>query len=99
MTPAGRKLWAVLRGLPVRFRRQRPIGRYIVDFYCAEAGLVIEVDGESHYSSEGRAHDAKHTECLQRLGLRVLRFSNLETLTNPQGVAWVVECVLARPQG
>jgi very-short-patch-repair endonuclease len=99
MTPAERKLWAVLRGFPVRFRRQRPIGPYVVDFYCAEVGLVIEVDGESHYSDEGRAHDAGRDAYLQGLGLRVLRFSNLETLANPEGVALVVERALARPQG
>lgn len=99
MTPAERKLWAVLRGLPMRFRRQRPTGPYIVDFYCAEGGLVIEVDGESHYSSKGQAHDAERDAYLQSLGLRVLRFTNLNTLANPEGVAWAVKLALARPQG
>ncbi|MCX7602396.1 MAG: endonuclease domain-containing protein [Meiothermus sp.] len=99
MTPAERKLWSVLRGFSVRFRRQRPIGPYIVDFYCAEAGLVIEVDGESHFSQEGRAYDARRDAYLQSLGLRVLRFSNLEVLSNADGVALMVERALARPQG
>ncbi|GIW25845.1 MAG: endonuclease [Meiothermus sp.] len=99
MTPAERKLWLVLRGFPVRFRRQRPVGPYIVDFYCAEAGLVIEVDGESHYNEEGRVRDAKRDAYLQGLGLRVLRFTNLELLSSAEGVASVVERALARPQG
>lgn len=97
-TPAEKKLWALLRELPVRFRRQRPIGPYIVDFYCAELGLVVEVDGESHYTPEGQMHDAERDAYLRRLGLRVLRFSNLDVHANPSGVVWAIERLLPKPK-
>jgi very-short-patch-repair endonuclease len=58
------------------FRRQRPIGDYIVDFYCAKAKLVIELDGSGHYTDAGRRYDARRTAYLESLCLRVIRFSN-----------------------
>jgi len=76
-TPAEKKLWCgCLQTLPVRVLRQRPIDHFIVDFYCAALKLVIEVDGESHFTEEGQAHDAERTEILSGYGLRVLRFTN-----------------------
>jgi len=77
MTPHERKLWYLfLRKYPVKIYKQRIIGRYIVDFYCASAKLVIEVDGSQHYEPHGMVHDAERSVFLSDLGLEVLRFSN-----------------------
>jgi very-short-patch-repair endonuclease len=79
MTPAERKLWARLRDSRLagfHFRRQQMIEPYIVDFYCHQAALVIEVDGGVHLEQE--EYDRQRELDLQSLGLRVLRFSNLD---------------------
>ena len=76
MTPAERKLWAFLRAQPYRVLRQRPIDHYIVDFYLPAARLVIEVDGEQHYTEEGKAYDAERDAILEGYGLKVLRLPN-----------------------
>lgn len=74
MTPEERHLWYdFLRQLPVTVRRQKPLGRYVVDFYIASARLVIEVDGGQHYHGEGRAQDLARDAYLQGRGLHVLR--------------------------
>lgn len=87
LTPAEARLWLdCLRLLPQKFRRQRPFGRFIVDFYCAQLQLVIEVDGDSHFSAQGLAYDAERTQYLESLGLRVLRFTNAEVLGNLEAV-------------
>ncbi len=80
MTPAEKKLWAYLRELPQRVLRQRPIDHYIVDFYIPEAKLVIEVDGEPHFTEEGKAYDAERDAVLEGYGLRVLRLPNSEVI-------------------
>ncbi len=73
------KLWyEFLRKYSVRFNRQRIIGNYIVDFYCAKARLVVELDGSQHFEDKKREEDEKRTRFLENLGLLVLRFSNLE---------------------
>ena len=61
---------------PIRFRRQVTMQNYIVDFFCAKANLIIEVDGSQHFTPEGIAYDAERTAVLQALGYEVLRFSN-----------------------
>ena len=77
MTPQERRLWySFLRNYEVKVYRQRVIDRFIVDFYCAKAKLVIEVDGGQHYSEDGVMHDRERTAYLQGYGLEVLRFSN-----------------------
>ncbi|MBQ3200672.1 MAG: endonuclease domain-containing protein, partial [Clostridia bacterium] len=77
MTPHERKLWYLfLRKYPVKIYKQRIIGRFIVDFYCASAKLVIEVDGSQYFESQGMAYDAERSQFLTALGLKVLRFSN-----------------------
>ena len=79
MTPQERKLWYLfLRKYPVKIYKQRIIGRFIVDFYCASAKLVIELDGSQHYEPQGVAYDSERSEYLKALGLEVLRFSNRE---------------------
>ena len=82
------RLWSWLRNsqLGVRFRRQHGIGPYIVDFYCAGAALVIEVDGDSHYPGDGSCPDADRDAYLNACGLRVLRFTNLDVMENVEGV-------------
>ncbi len=77
MTPQERKLWYLfLRKYPVKIYKQRIIGSFIVDFYCASAKLVIEADGSQHYTEQGLAYDAERSAFLESLGLRVLRFTN-----------------------
>ncbi len=79
MTPQERKLWyCFLRKYPVKIYKQRIIDSFIADFYCASARIVIEVDGSQHYTEEGQAYDAERTKCLEKYGLKVIRFSNRE---------------------
>ena len=77
MTPEEKHLWYdCLRDYPVRFLRQKVIGNYIVDFYCAKANLVIELDGSQHGHEEIERSDEKRTEYLNSLGLTVVRIPN-----------------------
>ena len=79
MTPWERKLWyEFLRNYPLRFQRQKAIGDYIADFYCAKAGLVVELDGGGHYEAPQAERDRERTRALEQMGLRVLRFCNLD---------------------
>ena len=92
MTPWERKLWyRFLRYYDVRFLRQRPIGPFIVDFYCASADLVVELDGGGHYEAEQARKDAQRTAYLEGLGLKILRFSNLDVDKNFYGVCTVID--------
>lgn len=76
MTPWEIKLWTqFLRNYPVRFQRQKVIGNYIVDFYCAKARLVIELDGGGHYTEEQKLYDKNRTDIIEKQGMRVLRIS------------------------
>ena len=87
MTKYEKKLWfQYLRTCPVRFQRQKPIGRYIVDFYCAKAKLVIELDGSGHYEETQKAYDKRRTAYLERMGLRELRYTNLQIAREFRGV-------------
>ena len=87
MTPHERKPWYLfLRKYPVKIYKQRIIGRFIVDFYCASANLVIEVDGSQHYDPQGMAYDAERSAFLSALGLEVLRFSNRDIDRDFRGV-------------
>ena len=87
MTPWERKLWyEYLRTYPLRFQRQKAIGNYIVDFYCAKAGLVIELDGGGHYTAEQSEKDNLRTKELEAMNLRVLRICNLDIDRNFGGV-------------
>jgi very-short-patch-repair endonuclease len=77
-TPAEATLWRALRNrnLNYKFRRQHPIDRFIIDFYCAQAKLCIEIDGASHLDPEQQKYDAARTEFLEDLGYKVIRFTN-----------------------
>lgn len=88
MTAAECVLWQSLKGRQLfgkKFRRQISIGRYIVDFYCAEARLVIELDGEHHFSITMDEYEAERTLYLEREGLKVIRFENKELYDNLEG--------------
>ena len=85
-TIAERKLWGYLRNFPVKFWRQRPIDNFIVDFYCPKLKLVIEVDGDSHFTDSGLVYDQERTRVLEGYGLRIIRFTNDEVLQNFEGV-------------
>ena len=81
-----------LKRYPVPFRRQVPFDPYIVDFYCHQARLAIELDGSQHYEEEGLRQDADRTRYLQEThGLRVLRFTNLEIQQNFEGVCMAID--------
>ncbi len=92
-TPSEQKLWQVLRGkqMGVTFRRQHGIAHYIVDFYCYECKLVIELDGDSHYSDAAQEKDSVRDTYLRSIGLRVLRFTNDEVSQHIEGVYAVIE--------
>ncbi len=89
LTDCERLLWRQLRNRGLagfKFRRQHPWPPYVLDFYCAELRLVIELDGGQHYADAGRERDRIRTLFLHRQGLEVLRFSNLDVLQNLDGV-------------
>jgi adenine-specific DNA-methyltransferase len=88
-TDVERKLWLALRSrrfYGFKFRRQQPIGPYIVDFVCFEAKLIVELDGDRHGSAQGLARDAARTRCLQQDDFRILRFANRAVNANLDGV-------------
>lgn len=87
MTPWENKLWyQFLRSYPVKFYRQRTIGNYIADFYCAKASLVLELDGSGHYTDEQEKADAFRTAELEKMGLKVIRICNIDIDKNFNGV-------------
>ena len=93
-TDAERKLWTMLynRQLSgVKFRRQFPIGGYIVDFYCPEHKLGIEADGGQHYGDKGKRQDGLRTKELAKCGVKIVRFSDLDILNNINGVYEVIQ--------
>ena len=92
MTKEERHLWYdFLRSYPVKFLRQKILGKYIVDFYCAEARLVIELDGSQHYEESNMNHDAERTAYLAQFGIRVLRVPNNEVMQNFSGVCEFID--------
>lgn len=98
-TAAERLLWSLLRrrGLDgARFRRQRPIGPFVVDFVCLERGLVVELDGGQHADLERLQSDAERTQALAERGLRVLRFWNNQVLTETHAVLDVIHASLVQ---
>lgn len=103
LSDAERVLWHRIRRKQlhgVQAYRQKPLGRWIVDFYLPAARLVVEVDGGQHFSDEGIAKDARRTQALNRMGLRVMRFDNLQVLKETDAVVeaiWVaIEAVVVR---
>ena len=92
MTKEERHLWYdFLRSYPVKFLRQKILGKYIVDFYCAEAKLIVELDGSQHYEDGGMEYDAERTAYLEQYGVRVLRIPNNEVSRNFSGVCEYID--------
>ncbi len=90
MTPPEARLWQVLKGRQLaglKFRRQHPIGPYVLDFYCPEAKLAVEVDGLGHFDPDQSVRDRQRDDWLQRQGLAVLRIAAEDVRTNLDGVA------------
>ena len=97
MTLWERKLWyQFLRSYPLRFQRQKAVGAYIADFYCAKARLVVELDGGGHYEAEQQRLDEQRTKALQAMGLTVVRFSNLDVDRNFDGVCQAIDLAVQR---
>jgi very-short-patch-repair endonuclease len=98
LTPPERQFWNALREMPSYknhpFNRQKPLGEYIVDFYCHEYRLVVEIDGDSHYTEEAQIKDQKRTAFLESKGLTVVRFTNREVARNIEGVMESLENLL-----
>ena len=88
LTPAEARLWAHIKNnqLNYKFRRQHSVGKYILDFYCAQKKLAVELDGSPHDTEQGFAKDKERTEYLQRLGIKVIRFENKDVIKNLEGV-------------
>jgi very-short-patch-repair endonuclease len=78
----------------MKFRRQHPVGPYIVDFYCADQRLAVELDGGQHFTVEGLAYDRRRAEYLVSRGVRVVRFTSLELFENTDGVLEMLGLIL-----
>ena len=100
MTKEESHLWYdFLKDLPITVNRQKVIGNYIVDFYCATAKVVIEIDGYQHYLDEGEQKDKERDAFLKNLGLTVLRYSNRDIHRNFRGVCEEIVKYLQTPKG
>lgn len=92
MTKEERHLWYdFLRNYPVRFSRQKILGKYIADFYCAQAKLVIELDGSQHFEEKGQESDGERTEYLKQFSVTVIRIPNNEVNQNFRGVCQFID--------
>ena len=92
MTPQERRLWYdFLQAYPIKIYKQRIIDNYIADFYCHKARLVIELDGSQHYTPEGRSYDELRTEVIEKHGIKVIRFSNLDIDNSFCGVCYMID--------
>ncbi|MBQ4157512.1 MAG: endonuclease domain-containing protein [Clostridia bacterium] len=92
MTKEERHLWYdFLKGYPVRFSRQKVLGKYIADFYSAEAKIVIELDGSQHYQEGNLETDQERTEFLEKYGLKVIRIANNEVNRDFQVVCELID--------
>ena len=95
MTKEERHLWYdFLRSYPVRFSRQKVLGKYIADFYSAEAKMVIELDGSQHYEPDNIQKDNERTEFLKGYGLKIIRILNNEVAQNFRGVCEYIDMVV-----
>ncbi len=91
-TPWERKLWyEFLRDYTTKFTRQKPLGNYIADFYCAKAKIVIELDGSGHFENDTMSYDKQRTQELEKTGLLVLRINNDEIDKNFNNVCEYID--------
>ena len=89
LTDSEQAIWQKIRMKQLcgfQFYRQRPVGNYILDFYCSKAKLAIEIDGGQHNRKDDILNDAEREAYLERKGIKVLRFSNLDVMNNISGV-------------
>ena len=102
-TPAEKKFWNTLRRTQfyetATFNRQKPLGNYIVDFYCHRLRLVIEIDGDTHWDDKQIEYDRERTRYLEDQGLKVIRFTNQDVLRNIDGVMQVLEETIEEQKG
>ena len=92
MTPQEKHLWYdFLRHYPLKIYKQRIIDNFIADFYCHKARLVIELDGSQHFTPEGRSYDESRTDVLEKYGLSVIRFSNIDVDERFDGVCYMID--------
>ncbi|MBQ8207135.1 MAG: endonuclease domain-containing protein [Clostridia bacterium] len=92
MTKEEKHLWYdYLKKSPYRFTRQKIIGKYIADFYCAEADLIIELDGSQHYTDDGIANDTQRTNFINQFNITILRIKNNDINTNFEGVCRYID--------
>ena len=97
-TPAEVRFWNLigpLRTHGYHFRKQVPLGAFVVDFACHHAKVVIEIDGDTHYRDKAIQKDRERDAALSRHGYKVLRFTNDDVMSNPEGVYDTLVCVLA----
>ncbi len=99
-TPAEKKFWDVLRTMPFysqySFNRQKPLGGFIVDFYCHSLRLVIEIDGDTHGTDQAQSYDQRRTRWLEGKGLEVMRFSNDDVLNRIDGAMKILEKMIEK---
>jgi len=99
LTPAEAKLWSLINNRQVlgrKFRRQHSVGPYILDFYCPEEKLAIELDGQGHFNFSAEEYDAERTAFLNTYGILVLRFENKEVFEQTEGVLETVKQAFGR---
>jgi len=100
MTKQEKHLWYdCLAGYPVRWYKQRIIDNFIVDFYCSQAKLVVELDGSQHYTEQGEAYDKERSEIINAYGIEVIRFSNYDIDTNFEGVCAEIDRIVKERMG
>ena len=100
MTNEEKRLWyCFLKNYPLHFYKQKILGYYIADFYCAKANLVIELDGSQHFTEIGIEKDTERTEFLQRFGITVIRIPNGEIDKNFAGVCTYIDNYIKKVQG
>lgn len=95
LTPAEATLWKAIQRSQLdgrKFRRQHSVGNYILDFYCPNEKLAIELDGQQHYTASGRERDNIRDEFLKTINIKVLRFENKEVFDNLEGVLEEIKC-------
>ena len=95
MTKEEKHLWFdFLRTHPIKFSRQKVLGRYIADFYSAQAKLVIELDGSGHFTEEGEQYDKERTAFLEQYDLTIIRITNLKLQRNFNGVCEYINQII-----
>ena len=95
MTKEEKHLWYdFLCMYPIKFLRQKILGKYIADFYCAEAKLVIELDGSEHYTPEAKLYDEERSVFLSEYGIKVVRILNIEVTRNFYGVCQYIDKIV-----